>query len=382
MVTFIKNCDVFAPEYIGKKNILVSGRSIEGIFEENEDVNIPGMNVIYADGNYMFPGLIDSHVHITGGGGESSFSSRTTEIDVSEIVKYGVTTVVGCRGTDDVGRSMESLISKAKELKEKGISAYCYTGSYSIPAKTMTRSIKRDIMMIDEIIGTGEIAVSDNRSSNPTYEELLKIISETRVAGLLSGKAGVVNIHVGDGKDKLKLIKLIINSTEIPAYNILPTHINRNGALFSEAKNYIKHGGVVDITTSCDKNNMAEGELRAAKALKELLDSGADIQNITFSSDGNGSMPEFDCEGHLIKMGRCSLDSLYTEVISAINDYGISIEKALSVVTKNPAQILKLRKKGRIRLENDADFLIVDKNNFEIKYVFANGKCMLNKKEK
>lgn len=381
MVTLIKNCDVFAPEHIGLKNVLCAGKSIEGIFEKDQNVDIPGMNVIDADGDYMFPGFIDLHVHITGAGGESSFSSRTSEIDVDEILNYGVTTVVGCRGTDDVGRSMESLIGKVKELREKGISAYCYTGSYSVPVRTMTHSIKKDIMMVDEIIGTGEIAVSDNRSSNPTYEELVRLVSETRVAGLLSGKAGIVNFHIGDGKEKLKLLTLILNTTEIPSSNILPTHINRNGALFEESLRYAKNGGLVDVTTSCDKHNMAEGERRAGKALKELLDFGVDLKNITFSSDGNGSMPEFDEEGHIIRIGKCSLSSIYEEVLSAINDYDISIDKAIAVVTSNPADTLKLKKKGRIKLENDADFIIADKNDLKIKYVFANGKCMIGNKD-
>ena len=87
------------------------------------------------------------------------------------LTKFGVTTVVGCLGTDGIGRDMCALVAKTKGLNEQGMSAYCYTGSYQIPVHTLTDSIVKDIMMIQEIIGTGEIAISDHRSSQPTFEE-------------------------------------------------------------------------------------------------------------------------------------------------------------------------------------------------------------------
>ena len=88
------------------------------------------------------------------------------------LTKFGVTTVVGCLGTDGIGRDMCALVAKTKGLNEQGISAYCYTGSYQVPVRTLTDSIPKDIMMIQEIIGTGEIAISDHRSSQPTFEQL------------------------------------------------------------------------------------------------------------------------------------------------------------------------------------------------------------------
>ena len=118
--------------------------------------------------------------------------------------------MVGCLGTDSVCRNMETLLAKAIALEEDGITVYCYTGSYDIPIKTVTDSIKKDVMLIEKIIGVGEVALSDHRSTQPTYDEFLRVVAETRVAGLLSGKAGVINVHLGDGKMGLEYkVKMI-----------------------------------------------------------------------------------------------------------------------------------------------------------------------------
>ena len=50
------------------------------------------------------------------------------------------------------------------------------------------------------MIGIGELALSDHRSSQPTRDELLRIASDAHVAGMISGKAGIVHLHLGDGE--------------------------------------------------------------------------------------------------------------------------------------------------------------------------------------
>lgn len=211
MIKVIKNVNVYAPEKLGKKDIVIVSDKIEGIYD---CVNIPNdfVNISIIDGKdkILFPGFLDSHVHIIGGGGEGGFKTRTPEISVISLVEAGITTVVGCIGTDGVCRDMRSLIAKAKGLEEEGITSYCYTGSYEIPVKTITESIKGDFMMVDKIIGVGEVALSDHRSSQATYQDFINTVAQARVGGILSGKAGIVNVHLGDGARRLDyLFKLI-----------------------------------------------------------------------------------------------------------------------------------------------------------------------------
>lgn len=378
MISIIKGCTVYSPDYIGKKDILIAGGKIEGIYDpvEYED-NFFDIQIINAQDKIMFPGFIDCHVHIMGGGGEGGYHTRTPEIQLSTLTKAGITSVVGCIGTDGTCRSMRSLIAKAKALKEEGISAYCYTGSYDVPVKTLTDSIKSDLMLIEEIIGVGEIALSDNRSSQPSFDSFVNLVAQSRVGGLLSNKSGIVNIHLGVGSRKLNYLFDLMNNTEIPSTQLLPTHINRNIELFETGMEYVRKGGFIDLTTSCDIDNLEEGELRAGEGLKKIVDAGLPISNVTFSSDGNGSMPIFDKSGKVIGLGICDVLSLYREVKSAIQDYNIEIESAIKVITSNVADILKLKDKGRIEKGKDADLVIVNKKDLNIDMVFAKGVKMV-----
>lgn len=382
MISIIKGCDIYGPEHIGIKDILLVGGKIEGIYDElNIENKLIKVEIIDGNDKLLFPGFIDSHVHIIGGGGEGGYKTRTPEIQLSSLIESGITSVVGCIGTDSECRSMKSLIAKVKSLKEEGISAYCYTGSYEVPIKTLTDSIKSDLMLIEEIIGVGEIALSDHRSSQPSYDGFVNLVAQSRVGGLLSGKSGIVNVHLGEGDRRLEYLFNLIENTEIPSTQLLPTHINRNGELFKTGMEYINKGGFIDLTTSCDLEHLENGEIRAGEGLKHILDKKLPIEYVTFSSDGNGSMPKFDKEGHLIGFGICSVSTLYREVKSAIQDHNIPIEDAIRVITSNVAQLLKLKDKGFIAYGYDSDLVLVDKNSLDIDMVFAKGRKMVKNGE-
>ncbi|WP_436513175.1 beta-aspartyl-peptidase [Clostridium thermobutyricum] len=381
MIKIIKNAEIYSPEFLGKKDIVIVGDKIEGIYE---NIKVPedflSVEVIDAEGKILVPGFIDAHVHLIGGGGEGGYKTRTPELPLSKIITAGITTVVGVLGTDGVCRNMRSLLAKVKALKEEGITAYCYTGSYDIPVKTMTDSIKGDLLLVEEVIGVGELALSDHRSSQATVEQFINTVAQTRVGGLLSGKAGVVNVHFGGGARKLEYLFKMIEQSEIPPTQISPTHMSRTKELLEAGVEWAKVGGFVDLTTSSDPDHLEEGELLASQGLKYLLNKGVPIDNITFTSDGNGSMPMFDEEGKLIGLGICSVSTLFDEVRKSVLIEKISLEDALKTITSNPAKVLKLKDKGRIEVNKDADIVLLDKEDLKIDTVIALGKKMVENK--
>ena len=371
MLTLFKNAETYTPLYIGKKDILAGGKSILAVADFIEPPIGVEVKIVECAGLNLVPGLIDSHVHVTGGGGEGGPASRMPELEISMMVDGGVTTVIGCLGTAGITRTVDSVLMKVKSIRAKGMSAWMYTGAYPVPPPTVTGDIARDIALIEEIIGVGEVAISDHRSSVPTNTELTRIVAHARVAGMIGGKAGIVNMHMGDARDPFRPIHDVVANSEMGYRQFIPTHCNRNDYIFEDAKEYGKIG-FVDITTSSYPYYMDE-EIIPSTALRQLLESGVSIKHITFTSGACGSLPGFDPEtGRLIKIEMGLPDSVLREIKESVTDEGIPLEIALQVATSNPADILKLSGKGHIEEGFDADILIMDAS-FNIVYLMANG---------
>jgi len=381
MVTLIKNIEIYAPEYLGVKDILFTENKILNINDEipvNEET-FENLKVIDGSGKLLVPGFIDSHVHIIGGGGEGGFKTRVPEIMLSDIIKAGVTTIIGCLGTDGISRSLLSLLAKARALEEEGITSYIYSGSYRIPVKTITGEIEKDFLLIDKIIGVGEVAIADHRSSHPSLEEFIRLSSNARIGGILSDKAGIINVHVGPGKEMLDILFKVVENTEIPISQFLPTHTNGNKKKFEQSVRYAKLGGNIDFTTSSSEEFEVndDSEIKCSKALYRALKAGVDIKRITFSSDAQGSLPVFSEKKEMIGLTTGKISSLFAEVKDSVLDEKIELEKALKVITSNPARIFKLNNKGKIDIGFDADLCILEKDTLEIDSVISKGQIMM-----
>lgn len=378
LVTLIRGGEIYTPEYIGKQDVLIAAGKIIAI---GGHIPVPAglgaVEVIDAAGRLAVPGFIDCHVHLAGAGGEGGWKTRTPEIRLSDLTTAGVTTVVGCLGTDGFSRSSRVLLAKARSLEEEGVTAFVYTGSYQVPVHTICNSIEDDMVLIDKVIGIGEIAVSDHRSSQPTVAEIAKIAAAARIAGLLTGKAGIVNLHLGDGPRMLAYLDEIASTTEIPITQFLPTHMNRNPALFEKSISHALRGGLVDFTTSTTPQFLAEGEVKCSRALKLLLQRGVDISRITFSSDAQGSLPSFDAAGRLRGLTVAACRSLFEEVRDAVREEHIDLSTALRTITANPAAHLKLAGKGVLREGADADIVLLERDGLKIDTVMAKGRVMV-----
>ncbi len=358
----LKNIECYSPEPCGKKDLLIASDKIEALVLPGSLSDNPLISTqLDCSGLFAFPGIIDQHVHILGGGGEQGFESRTKEIDVSDIRSSGVTTIVGLLGADGTTRTLETLYAKAKALEAQNITAYLYSGSYTVPPVTFTGNITRDLVLIDMVIGAGEIAVSDYRSSCPTLPELLRLASNTYLGGMLGKKAGVVHFHIGDGKDGLAPLKKILEQSDLPKEALVPTHTNRNPTLFKEAMGYCSAGGYIDLTAG------ETAGISVPDAIHMLLNDGIDLSRVTVSSDAGGSIPSG---------GVAKNQALFDDLIACVRS-GISPANTFRLVTENVAKLLKLYpRKGTLQKGGDADILIMDEK-FHIQMLFSKGKLVL-----
>jgi beta-aspartyl-dipeptidase (metallo-type) len=355
----IRNADVFAPRALGVCNLLLGGGKILWLGPPRELPDLPAAlradgHVIDLDGARLIPGLIDGHVHVTGGGGEAGFATRIPPQLLSRFTTCGVTTVIGLLGTDDVARSPRELLATVYALREQGLNAWSYTGGYHVPPATLTGSVHSDLVFIEAFLGIGEVAISDHRSSQPTCDELLRLAGAAHVAGLMTGKAGVLHLHLGDGRRGLELIRRAIADSEIPARVFNPTHVNRRRALFEEALELARAGSTVDLTAFPVKRG--EDAYTAAEALKRYYASGAPAERITVSSDAGGCLACFDSDGHLASMEVGSAGALL-QTLRELEAGGMSLEQALPPFTSNPARLLRLSDKGMIAVGAGADLV-------------------------
>lgn len=290
MPTLIRNADILAPAALGRADVLVEGPRITAV-EPEIDLAGAHVEVIDASGRLLVPGFVDALTHPAGGGGEGGFGNRTGEIEADDFICAGITSPIGALGTDWVGRSLEVLFGKTMALRSRGISAYMYSGAYRVPPETLTGQVTRDLVLIDPVIGIGETAISDHRSSAPTAAELARIAADARVGGIVAGKGGTVMVHVGDGASRLDPLREALEVGDLPISAFYPTHCNRNAALLEDAIAFARDGGTIDFTVSTTDEFIAAGEIPALDGLVTALAAGVPAERVTLSTDAGGSLP-------------------------------------------------------------------------------------------
>lgn len=338
MALLIKNARVFAPNDLGRQNVLMVGEQIAAIGPDLT-CDLPDLETIDASGRILTPGFFDQHIHVTGGGGEGGPATRTPELVLSELIKSGTTSVVGVSGTDFTTRSIPNLLAKVRALKTEGVSAWMYTSNYRYPATTLTDSVANDLFFVPEVLGV-KIALGDHRSSFPTTQQVLALLADIRVGGMIAGKTGFLHIHLGNIPGAFAMFDEIV-ARGFPIRHIRPTHCGRIRHVFDAAVEFALKGGHIDITTgaSCCFDN-------ASLAVLAALEAGVDPKLITLSTDGHGSVPRFNEKGEMAGLGVGGVEGNLLAFKRLVGDYGMTIEKALPFVTSNVASALGLADQG------------------------------------
>lgn len=373
MFKILKNTKLYSPKFLGKKDILIVGEKIIAI-EDNLDSYINDKTTVWdAEGKIVTPGLIDQHIHVIGAGGKKSFSSMTPEVQLSELIACGTTTINSLLGTDGTVRNIRALYGKIKALEQEGISTSMFCGYYSIDTPTITDSIQSDMIFIDKIIGC-KVAISDIRSSYPTAVELLRKLNQIRNGGFIGGKKGILHVHLGNLDSKMDLLFELVQKYQFPIEHISPTHVGRTKPLFEQAIEFAKLGGMIDITTAASQYTAPY------KSVLYALEKGASIDNMTFSTDGHAGLTKFNSQGEDVGTRSALINKNLEETILLVKEGNLPIEEAFKLTTCNPAKNLGLKNKGTIKVNNDADFCCFDED-LNLVDVFARGNQMMKNGE-
>ncbi len=369
MLKLLRNCQVYAPQKLGKKDILLAGEKIVRI---SDSIALKGVEFQEFDfeEKIVAPGFIDQHVHITGGGGQAGYSSMVPEVQMSELIACGTTTVVGVLGTDGFVKELTTLYAKCKALDMDGITAFMHTSFYGLPEKTILSSVANDLIFLDKVIGC-KLAISDDRCSFPSEIEILRLINQVRLGGFTSGKTGVLHIHLGALESKMELLLEISKKYPTLIQHLSPTHVIRTKALFEQAIAFAKLGGMIDISTGGTQYD------EPYRCVLEAIKQGVSVDLMTFSSDGRGGVRRVDPVTGEVTYRPAPLHRNHTETVRLVKEGGIPLEQAICLLTSSPAKNLKIPNKGQIREGFDADFCILNQD-LKLTEVFARGVLMMS----
>ncbi|MDJ0976770.1 MAG: beta-aspartyl-peptidase [Planctomycetota bacterium] len=370
----LTNADVYAPAPLGPCHLLIAGERIVWMGAEKPDLPA-SLEVEERDlqGLRVIPGLVDAHTHLIGGGGETGYASRVPPLMLSALSTAGVTTAVGLLGTDDIVHTPGALYAAARGLRELGLTTYCWAGGYHVPPVTLTGSVRGDMVHVDLVIGVGELAISDHRSSQPTFDELVRIAGDVHVGGIMTGKAGVLHLHLGDGERGLELVRRAVHEVEVPARVYHPTHVNRRRVLLEEAFDLVNLGCTIDV--SCFPPDDDEDTVNASDAIARYLALELPPARLTASSDGGGCLPVFDEERQPIGMDVATPSTLL-DTLRALLAQDLPLERVLPVFTSNVASHLKLPRKGTLEVGGDADLVVLD-DDVRAHHVMARGRWLV-----
>jgi beta-aspartyl-dipeptidase (metallo-type) len=373
-MTLLRGGEVYTPDPAGPLDLLLVGERIARAARDlGALARIEGVEVRDVRGLSIVPGFIDQHVHVTGGGGGGGFATRGPEAMLTDLTRWGITTVVGITGTDGTTRTPVALLAKVRALEIEGLTAYMWTGAYDVPPPTLTGSVRGDLVMVDKVIGVGELAISDRRSAMPTVPEIARIAADAHMGGRIGGKCGVLHVHVGDEPSALEPLFQVVGDFDVPITQLCPTHVNRIPHLMDHAIEFARRGGPIDLTTFVPGPAGMPRAIKASRAVRQALDAGVPLDRITMSTDGNG-VHTFFADGSIERVELWAIGTLYEEVRDLVRDEKMPLEQAVRPVTLNAARLLRLDdRKGRIREGADADLVLLDAQ-VRVAEVYARGR--------
>ena len=223
MILF-KGCRVYAPEFLGEKDVLVAGGRIEALADRLQPAG--GCATEIVDGEIPAPAarpdrLPRAHRRRRRRGRAGHAHSGNAPAGHAGRRDHHRHRLPGHRRPDPFGGLRADEGQGAAPGRGFGLDLHRrLPGADPHPCSATSG---KDIAMIEEVIGVGEIAIADHRSSSPSLDELIRLAKLARVGGMIGGKAGIVNIHLGDAPEPFAMLYAAVEKSELQ-FSPVPAH--------------------------------------------------------------------------------------------------------------------------------------------------------------
>jgi beta-aspartyl-dipeptidase (metallo-type) len=383
-ITLVRGGEVYAPDRIGRADVLLGGGRIlrVGAGLEAAAQSLGAVHVIEASRLRVVPGYIDQHIHLFGGGDAAGPQGRAFDLKAEDLALAGITSAVGVVGVEMETRGLPLLLRKTTELRSAGLTALMYTGSFRLPAPHLLWSAAADVCFIEQVKGV-KTAVSERLYPNQDLPALMQLAGEMLQAKALSGKAAVLHCHMGSMAAGMEPIFALVEQLGIDPSQILPTHVNRTpefSPVFEHALRFAKLGGTIDFSSCVSKQDANPTGIDVHEAVRRALDAGVPLEQITFSSDSNVPGAVRDGDGRLTGMRLVPPTVLHRDLMRTVHEASLPLEQALQLVTSNVARVLGMQDiKGSVSEGADADLVLLDEQD-RIDTVIAGGEVLVRER--
>lgn len=345
----IKNALIFINNKGVSKDILIENEKISKIQDEIHLKYNKDNLIIYANGKYALPGIIDPHTHMRDPGLTYKEDFTTGSMACA---KGGITTFLDMPNTIPNVITKEELLKKKENSKNRSFVDYAfYFGGSKLDnsnevKKTINISVATKIFMN---VSTGNMLVED--------EKVLKNIFEN---------SKLVAVHA-EGKMVKKAIE-ISEKTNTPLYLChLSTEEEIEYLREAKEKKLKVYGEVTPHHLFLNKENLKDNPLLVMKPqLKTKADNNALWKAInegiidTIGTDHAPHTLEEKKENTIY--GIPGVENSLELMLQAVKEKKLDIETLKRLMSENPSKIFNLKGKGSLEIGYDADILLVDLN--------------------
>ena len=364
-------------------DVLIEGDKIKSV---GYSLDVKADKITDAMGLYVYPGFIDMHCTVCEPGHESVEDMETASVSAA---RGGFTTIVCIPDTEpavDNKTVVEYIITKSREYSKVNIYPY---GSMTIGCKGEKASEMGEMIRAGAVgIADGDLTVENAQLMRNifVYSKMFDVPVITHCEDRALSGTGVINegrvsTILGlrgmprEAEDIIVARNVVLAESTGARLHI--AHISTKGAV--DIVRRAKARGVNVTCETCPHYFTLTEEAamqyntyaKVIPPLRTEADTKAIIEGLadgTIDVIASGHMPtriehkqrEFDRASYGISAFETAFSLSYTALVRT----GILSESQLAdKMSKNPAEILNFKTKGKIKAGNDADIVITDINN-------------------